>query len=203
MAKSVSKTLPLPLADLSINGRAIRGAEQRVKEFGALLAKGLDAEIEKTTEEHTRLNLGQARTRLKDAVEQVIQSVEGIADRGHAARILNAGHHLMFACADAASCVERKSIPRTIEPIIKKKAENDHGRPGGDKSAKKRQQKATKWHVAAEKAATDILTANPALPMTEVTKKVVKRCKGLPDYDQVYRHLLAWRKKGPNKKLRS
>jgi hypothetical protein len=203
MDKSFSKTLsPLPSADLSISSRAFRGAKQRVKEFSALLVKGLDAEIKMTTEEQTRLNLGHARKRLTDAVEQLIQSGEKIADRGDAARILDVGHHLMFACADAASRVERKSIPRTIEPVIKNKADKDHGRPGGDKSAKKRQEKAVKWHAAVENAATAILTANPNSPLTTVTKKVMSRCNGLPDYDGVYRYLLAWRKR-TGQKLRS
>lgn len=203
MVRSSSKAPELPpLVDASIWGRAYRGEKRQIKELSARLAKGLDAEIKNSTDDKAKCDLDQARQRLNGAIQQLIQLAEGISDRRQAARMLAVSHPLMFACADVASRIDRQLIPRLIDPIIRKKADEDHGRPGGKRSGKKRIAKAEKWHAVAEKAATEFLSTNRSSPTTKVTSAVLKRCEGLPAYEQVYRHLCAWRKR-TDQKLRS
>jgi hypothetical protein len=112
-----------PRADISAGGRALRAANSRIKHFRVGLIKGIEAEIGETQNELTRLNLDQARKWLQDSMTQLMQLAEANPDRGHGAKILNVSLDAMYACADAVSRIDRKLIPRMIEPLIKKKGQ--------------------------------------------------------------------------------
>lgn len=115
MAQPTSKqplALP-PLADSSPKGRAFRASTQRVKEFSALLTKGLKSEFKPSADAPENIGLDESRIRLEQVVERLIRSTAEIADRGESAKLLDICHDLMFACADAASRIDHKLLPRT------------------------------------------------------------------------------------------
>lgn len=123
-----------PLVDLSIEGRAYRGAIGKFKEYCALLAKGLDARIENCTDDRSKPEIVAARARLIEACEKLTRSADQIADRRHSAAILYAAANLLMAGADVASRIDRNLLPPLIERNVKRAV----GTPGGKASGKVR-----------------------------------------------------------------
>ena len=109
----MTRTKP-PLADISIGGRKFRTEQKAFERFGADLARELEIEIGKLSDDGARTGLDQAGERLQQAIAQQIQMAAAIPDRMQGAKVLRAGLDLMFASADTASRIDHKRVPRII-----------------------------------------------------------------------------------------
>jgi hypothetical protein len=164
----------LPLVDLSQSGRALRSAKQGIKEFSALLDKGLKAEAAQSEDE--QLRIAQARARLKASVEQLIQSIEMAVNRSQAAAILEISNAVMFACADAASRIDRKLVPRLIRPSIEAATKKSLGAPGGLASGKSRRAEAEEtWKPHALCLAKKIRQEQPSITQCNLAVEIAER----------------------------
>jgi hypothetical protein len=175
MARSNSKRLSeLPLVDLSQNGRALRSAKQRIKEFSTLLDKGLKAEAMQSENEQPRIE--QARARLKASVEQLIQLIEMAVNRSEAVAILEVSNAVMFACADAASRIDRKLVPRLVRPSIEATTKNSFGAPGGFASGESRRAEAEEtWKPHALCLAKKIRQEQPGITQGKLAIEIAER----------------------------
>jgi hypothetical protein len=164
----------LPIVDLSPNGRALRSAKQRINEFSALLDKGLKAEAAQSENEQPQIE--QARARLKASVEQLIQLIEMAVNRSQAVAILEVSNAVMFACADAASRIDRKLVPRQIRPSIEAETKKSLGAPGGLASGKSRRAEAEEtWKPHALCLARNIRQEQPGITQCNLALEIAER----------------------------
>ena len=88
-----------------------------------------------TESDQARGGLEQARARLDASVEQLMRAVGMIADGLVTTEVLRASYDLMFVCADCASRIDRKLVPRLVRPEIEAEAKKAWqaraGRGGG------------------------------------------------------------------------
>jgi hypothetical protein len=170
-----------PLADISIGGRTFKTEQKAFERFGADLARELKIEIDKLSEESERNGLYQAGKRLRDAIAQLMQMAAAMPDRMQGAKLLRASLYLMFTSADTASRIDRKLIPRMIEPLIEKKVapliekkvKKALGASGGTASGKKRRDEAEEgWKPHALKLAQQARQEQPGITQANLVDEI-------------------------------
>jgi hypothetical protein len=117
----MTRTKP-PLADISIGGRMFKTEQKAFERFGAGLARELQIEIGKLSDDGARTGLDQAGERLRDAIAGLTEIATAMPDRRQGAKLLRVSLDLMFAAVDTASRVDHKQVPRITETVMKARA---------------------------------------------------------------------------------
>lgn len=157
-----------PLADVSPLGRSIMSFQR----FRDRIMKELDHEISGTPKAGEKAHLVESKERIKTAASQMVELAK--TDQLRGVQIMNVALELMLASADAASRIDRQRMPL----IIKRKADKDHGQPGGKESGRKRREviEAT-WMPHAKELARQIRSEDPSITQANLADRIAERWK--------------------------
>jgi hypothetical protein len=146
--------------------------EQKAFErFGADLARELQIEIGKLSDDGARTGLDQAGERLRDAIARLTEMATAMPDRRQGAKLLRVSLDLMFAAADTASRVDHKRVPRITETVMKARA----GKASGLARATKAERQ---WKNKATSLARGIYKTQPGFSMSALARRVAEKWDG-------------------------